>query len=153
MRPSKLRIAVIIACAFACLLLFVLWARSYWRADQIDTREDPVQWYVTSAQGHISLERYSDLALFATRDWDFTTSDPRDVETFANLTRLGFYIEVDLNAHIIVIPYWFLTIVPAAIGALALRPWLRWQFSLRTLLIAMTVVAAALGVAMFVARR
>ena len=40
------------------------------------------------------------------------------------------------------IPYWFLTLFSAALAA---APWLRWRFSLRTLLLAITLIAVVLG--------
>jgi hypothetical protein len=48
------------------------------------------------------------------------------------------------SERVIFIPYWFPVLILAAMAAF---PWIRWskRFSLRTLLIAMTVVAALLG--------
>jgi hypothetical protein len=44
--------------------------------------------------------------------------------------------------------------VPAlTLGFLAVAPWLPWRFSLRTLLIATTLVAVMLGIAVYVASR
>jgi hypothetical protein len=43
---------------------------------------------------------------------------------------------------IVVIPYWFIGTAILAFGAV---PWLRWRFTLRTLLVATTLVAAGLG--------
>jgi hypothetical protein len=40
------------------------------------------------------------------------------------------------------IPMWFFVLVS---GALAIAPWLPWRFSLRTLLITMTLVAVVMG--------
>lgn len=40
------------------------------------------------------------------------------------------------------IPYWSLVLITPL---LAIAPWLRWRFSLRTLLIAMTLLAVMLG--------
>jgi hypothetical protein len=42
----------------------------------------------------------------------------------------------------IVVPYWFVLVI---VSGLAYLPWLRWRFSLRTLLIAITLVAILLG--------
>jgi len=47
------------------------------------------------------------------------------------------------------IPYWLLLLGTAALAAL---PWLRWRFSLRTLLIATTLVAMAVALIMAFAR-
>jgi hypothetical protein len=42
----------------------------------------------------------------------------------------------------VTLPYWFLVGLCAVVAA---APWLRWRFSLRTLLIAITILALALG--------
>jgi hypothetical protein len=46
------------------------------------------------------------------------------------------------------IPYWPIALTSAILATL---PWLRWQFSLRTLLIAMTILAAVLGLIVWAA--
>jgi hypothetical protein len=46
-------------------------------------------------------------------------------------------------------PVWFASLLAIAAGA---TPWLRWRFSLRTLLIATTLVAVGLGLIVFAAR-
>jgi hypothetical protein len=48
------------------------------------------------------------------------------------------------------LPYWLLALIAAILGAL---PWLRWRFSLRTMLIGMTVVAALLGALVWAVRK
>jgi len=55
------------------------------------------------------------------------------------------------STWIIFFPYWFPTLL-AAVAAVATAPWLRWQFSLRTLLIATTLVAVVLGVIVWMSR-
>jgi hypothetical protein len=42
----------------------------------------------------------------------------------------------------VVVPYWLPVLLT---GTLAAAPWIRWRFSLRTLLIATTVIAVVLG--------
>jgi hypothetical protein len=50
--------------------------------------------------------------------------------------------------YILEFPHWFATVVVAGLGAL---PWFRWRFSLRALLIAITLVAAGLGLFVYAA--
>ena len=52
----------------------------------------------------------------------------------------SFYVDV---------PHWFLAILLASI---ATAPWLRWRFSLRTLLIATTLVAVVLAIIVWMSR-
>lgn len=54
------------------------------------------------------------------------------------------------NWYGIVLPYWFL-VAMAALSAASM--WLRWRFSLRTLLIAMTAVAVGLWFIFWMAQR
>jgi hypothetical protein len=49
----------------------------------------------------------------------------------------------------LVLPYW---LVFFSVAALASAPWIHWRFSLRTLLIAMTLVAILLGLIVYAAR-
>jgi hypothetical protein len=55
---------------------------------------------------------------------------------------LGFYFNVGKSNLRTSIPHWF---PPVLVLALATAPWLRWRFSLRTMLIATTLVAVVLG--------
>lgn len=41
------------------------------------------------------------------------------------------------------VPHWLLLLLAATISAM---PWIKWRFSLRTLLIATTLVAVGLGI-------
>jgi hypothetical protein len=51
--------------------------------------------------------------------------------------------------HTVIFPHWFAV---ALVGVVSVAPWLRWRFSLRTLLIATTLVAAATGTIIYLAR-
>jgi hypothetical protein len=54
----------------------------------------------------------------------------------------GFSAARDGDLSFVNVPYWFLITV---LAALTLAPWIRWQFSLRMLLIAMTLAAVGLS--------
>jgi hypothetical protein len=47
------------------------------------------------------------------------------------------------------VPHWFPFVITATVAA---APWIRWRFSLRTLLIAMTLVAVVLGTLVWLSR-
>jgi hypothetical protein len=51
--------------------------------------------------------------------------------------------------YLLMFPHWFLVLLSAAF---ATAPWIRWRFSLRTLLIATTLVAVVLGLIVWAAR-
>jgi hypothetical protein len=56
---------------------------------------------------------------------------------------LGFGIIESSNSRSVIMPYWFLVVSAVALSA---SPWFwSWRFSLRTLLIAMTLIAVFLG--------
>ena len=57
---------------------------------------------------------------------------------------LGFYVELSRIRGVLSMPYWFLA---ALATSLSIFPWTNWsrRFSLRTLLIATTLVAVGLG--------
>jgi hypothetical protein len=60
----NLRIAFSAICGIACVLLIVLWVRSYWVWDLINT----TGYSVSSFRGHLSLDKQ--VAQFPMRGWD-----------------------------------------------------------------------------------
>jgi hypothetical protein len=54
--------------------------------------------------------------------------------------------ERQLSAKLVYLPFWFLVLFAATMAGI---PWLRWRFSLRTLLIATALVAVGLGVVIY----
>jgi hypothetical protein len=103
---------------------------------------------VTSLNGELAV--YFDEWRGTPHDWMFdSTSTPENmIAVLPNVTGvpplswLGFRWYFKSNLWAIILPYWFLVLTAAALGAL---PWLCWRFSLRMLLIWMTVVAVVLG--------
>ena len=165
MRFRKLRIAWSVVWSVLALLLVVLWVRSYWFFDQFVQRRSVTDYVAyTTFQGQFSFGTGNDPVLqqiftevwtrrgFRTVEWDAairgpvalfpSTPHPHDGQfirwpQYSNpFTGLG-YTEV-------LIPYWLPCLAAAALAA---WPWLKWpkRFSLRTLLIATTLVAVALG--------
>jgi hypothetical protein len=158
-RFRKLRIAWSVGWGIACLLLVALWVRSYRYWDQlynpISKQMDLV--IVESASGgvivrlttgqvggrwkrHMSRDLRSGSAGGATRDWN---------ETYRDKEIGGFAYHVTPWHTTFRAPLWFPAVLFAALSAL---PWIRWRFSLRTLLIAMTLIAVGLGLAVYAAR-
>jgi hypothetical protein len=126
MRFRKLRIAWSVLSGVACLLLMVLWVRSYWHnAFFYDSVTSNGFTSVQSSRGQIGwLHIYS--------DWH-----PEDMETIA-----GFGWDYSGDSWRAVCPLWFPVLI---VATFATAPWLRWRFSVRTLLIATTLVAVVLG--------
>jgi hypothetical protein len=62
----------------------------------------------------------------------------------------GFGFVNDWGRYVCVVPDWFSVLVTATLVA---APWLRWRFSLRTLLIATTLVTVVLGLIVYATRQ
>jgi hypothetical protein len=149
MKYRKLRIAWSVLCGFLCLLLIGLWERSYWWIDGVSGNRGRHYVYCDMHSGRASFARIVPTGQFPPDPWR-AFSRPihdSDLEAAANSSSgshrlLGFQWKVFGNGWRAAVPFWFPTFL---CGALAALPWLRWQFSLRTLLIGITVVAALLG--------
>jgi hypothetical protein len=143
MKYRKLRIAWSVACGIICLLLIVLWVRSYWQAHLLSYWEGATpRWAFGSERGIVGFRRESSgikpLNLEGLRFYSFRPDHNQPMPGF-----LGFgYIHSPNNETRAIVPIW--SIALAAIAFVA-APWLRWRFSLRTLLIGITVAAAILG--------
>jgi len=143
-------------------LLLVLWLRNFWRAD--------VVWMPMPRQGHLVIASHQgqvELSLFipssatpgasARRVRSGARSDRWGAQSYAvgwnhlheilfPITKPYRYRRLPLSHEVnIIAPYWFL--VPLT-WLFAAAPWIRWstQFSLRALMIAMTLAAVATAV-------
>ena len=146
---AKLRIAFSALCGIACLLLIVLWVRTKYAIDSFDgPLSKSASFHVMSRHGGIGL-----LLREANVAWSY---DKYPVDRFARSeielqigykTALGFvqYMKSP-SVFRIRVPYWSLVSLSAVFASL---PWLRWRFSLRTLLIATTLAALLLGAVVY----
>ena len=122
------------------MLLCVLWVRSYWCSDGF--KGSLGNWYVDgfAELGQVSLGAYPS---GYSAGWSI---DSAPLPT-SKVSRFG--MEFGSFGVVAVSPLWLAASVGFATAAL---PWIRWRFSLRTLLIATTLVAIALGLAVWAAR-
>jgi hypothetical protein len=139
LRFRKLRIAWSVACGVLCLLLIALWVRSYWRYNALFVPQPKLE--IQSIYGVLwACDPGPD---FKISNWFLSDKDAAGLEKsqiFPSVKSLGtFHLYPTLA-----VPYWFLALIAATFGVI---PWLPWStsFSLRTLLIGMTAVAAILG--------
>jgi hypothetical protein len=149
-----LRIAASAVCLIVCALFVVLWVRSYYGKDLLNGRLPVGQGIMADSwQGRVTLvgipisERTdfhwglsvipADTWLGILRYMSGEMSQDRDVFGF----NLKMRAPLDWK---VASPHWFLVLLFAAFGA---APWIRWskRFSLRTLLIATTLIAVVLG--------
>jgi hypothetical protein len=154
MRFRKLRIAWSVGCGVACVLLIVLWLRSYRTFDAIG-------WPVTSRMNFQLQSGIGSWHINATEQGRPITSlelqsvdipDGEEIRTaLRNLAPSGFALRYSYNSCFICFPQWLPVLIMAAIGAAA-APLIRCRFSLRTLLIATTLTSMVLGMAAYAAR-
>jgi hypothetical protein len=130
----KLRIAFSILCGIVCLLLIGLWVRSYYYYDLGTSR-------IVVMRGNLYLAQMLAIGPSGTSTAKFRRTM---LGTYA--VPAGDFIVEPLNAF--AIPQWLLVL---SVLLLAVAPWLprSRRFSLRTLLIATTLVAFVLGMVVY----
>jgi hypothetical protein len=163
MRYRKLRITWTVFCGIACALLIALWVRSYWRLDELKGKPLKGKLTASSVSGKLVFEGGSAPSKFwnSSRTWELTNEVvnertylwPLDWAPDYRRLNISFYHFKDTRTSISTSanPIWFLIVPHYCLVALALLIagifWLPWsnRFTLRTLLIATTLVALVLG--------
>jgi hypothetical protein len=143
MKYRKLRIAWSAAFGLLALLLIVLCVRSYDRLDILEKRTRSLAVQICSVKGRIAIARLDPRTSYVIRRpyLSFAAGDAAD---WRKAGVLGFAYYDDGAVTALIAPHW----LPALLSvAIAVIPWTSrtWRFSLRTLLIGMTVVALAVG--------
>jgi hypothetical protein len=176
MRFRKLRIAWSVACIIACLLLIVLWVRSYRIADRLHGRFwVGEEFLLASKEGRVAAVVLHWHGTANWWPWKVVSYPVNDELSFPvgsvqqYVKRFGFgwldrpeYMVMrskqqrpdgstftlfgaataTLNGAGPIVPYWLLILLTSSC---AIGPWIKKQFSLRTLLIATTLIAVVLG--------
>jgi hypothetical protein len=143
MRFRKLRIAWSVGIAILCVLLIALWVRSYWRLQILEERTGLQAGQISSVKGRIAIA-ILDQRTTTTLGRSYLSVGAGDAADWRKGRVLGFAYYDDRSITALVAPHW----LPAFLcSALAVIPWISrsWRFSLRTLLIATTLVAVGLG--------
>jgi hypothetical protein len=141
----RLRIAFSAVCGIVCLLLIVLWVRSYSWGDTISGDYQDDSFSLESEFGEIFVAFPNQWHLTLPPEWEYRRKEAD--ESYTDSFTPFFYIDVD-GGWCFILPYWIPTTLlgfAAAITAIPRHIWLRSRFSLRTLLIAITILALALG--------
>ena len=151
MRFRKLRIAWSVGCGIACVLLIVLWVRSHWWADHYTIQINQTWFGCSDLRGSIVLSCFD-----ATKRTDLKGGyswgpAPRQrLDAGISKHFFGFIAKHVDHGAAIVLPSWFLI---AVIIGCAVAPWYSWRrFSVRTLLITVTLAAVVLGLSVWLSR-
>jgi hypothetical protein len=131
-----LRIAWTVSCGIVCLFLIALWVRSYVLSDYLVLKSLNIE--IDSLFGVLCIYQPGTL----TGDWIIESASIEELRGVGLKRNPLHYLFAFRFHEWIVMPHWF---VAFGFGSFAAVPWLRWRYSLGTLLIATTLVAIGLG--------
>ena len=137
MRFLKLRIAWSVALGIAAVLLIALWVQSFknFNVTYFGPRFGSVIVVVDSRPGVLGIGAGP---IGTSQPWSVRRIDKAEI-TYVSPSYSRMWA---IYRSAVCVPYWFATLF---FTVLATLPWFRWRFSLRTLLIATTLVAVVLG--------
>jgi hypothetical protein len=153
MKFRKLQVVWSVWWGVAAVLLCVLWMRSFHT-----NTHDIISGKITGTQSVAVLSEWGKVSLGVYNTQDYVTGPYQlfhaDDGSWAGGGTYGrFYFGTTANSAKVLLPHYFLMLVTGIAAAL---PWLvrrwRWRFSLRTLLIATTLVAVVLGLVVWASR-
>ena len=140
----NLRIAWSVACGVLCVLLIVLWVRSYWRWDEYYV-PDPFRAKANTVYGVLTADIGP--ASNTNNEWKWQPTSIDVLFSRRLLSRnFSHLYRFEVSKHWVCVPLWTLVVIPAAVGAASWLPYSRWRFSVRTLLIITSLVAVILGI-------
>jgi hypothetical protein len=155
----RLRIAASVFFAVLTVALCVLWVRSYWRIDGVHIFFRSHVFEAWSAAGEIHWGHdFPVLAHGADLIIDSRAISPPRTEFWVgsdgklNLsTSFGYRASYGHYGYLYSVPHWFLVLVSAIIASIAWwPPRLVARFSLRTMLVAVMLVAVLLGLGIWI---
>jgi hypothetical protein len=141
-----------IGCSLVCVLLFALWARTFFACDAFSGKlTGGGEFIVTSRKNAIGFG--FDRQGSAPTSYYFRTVPPNTQPTFRYSEFLGFAYAGPISSGKFAfrVPYWFLVLLTAAVSRVLSKGHI-WRFSLRTMLIATTLAAAAMGLAVYLSK-
>jgi hypothetical protein len=146
-RFRKLRIAWSVLSGILCLLLIALWVISRSRYSGIEGHVGNQSFSVISSLGQMNIHLFTRKAV-ALLPWRFSDSE-FGIDEVVMPEHWGFEIYPNRAGLSVYVSYWVLVLIAGIVFA---APWMPRRYSLRTLLIGMTVLAALLGVAIVALR-
>jgi hypothetical protein len=153
MKYGKLRIAWSVAWGLLAVLLIVLWVRSYRWVTNIQVPDVFGRDYqLVLSQGTMSFssginDEFSSALIHhyhhLTNDYNYFSGHPE-------YKQFLFRAYAPRKSVWLIFPYWFAVTILLTLGSL---PWYGGRFSLRTLLIATTLVAVGLGLIVYASKQ
>lgn len=150
-RIRMLRVLWSATWGIVCVMLIAMWLRSYWSCDLLRRNSLKSGFEIISVEGRLKLTHSAGPAKWIANPPNTLTYSMDELEAATLLQHVrrfanawGFGIERGPISAVLV-PHWF---VATLAGVIAAVPWIirfRRRFSLRTLLIAMTLIAVGLG--------
>jgi hypothetical protein len=145
-----LRSVVSAVCLLACVTIFTSLVRSYYSRDWL-WNQTPQYIGLSACRGNITLEVHPKrvpawlIAAFDESKWHLSHLPAHEYRPLTEPQLLGFGYDWDRRiGHTVIIPHWFLAITAAGL-ALAAKPKPRLRYSLRGLLVVITVAAMFAG--------
>lgn len=143
-----LKIAVTVTCLVACLALAGLWVRSF---NIYDSASGPFTedsgFAFGSVVGRITFVAYYNVPSAEIFDWAWHQLKVSRNDQMNERWGLNYYnySKGNVGGINVVVPHWFPILIFALLAA---APWVHWRrFTVRTLLVAMAVVAVVMGLA------
>jgi hypothetical protein len=156
MRFRKLRIASSTICRIASVLLVVFWVRSYWWIDEIIRVSPTSVCECCTYDGQIVFSKSDDArtaSAYMSSRGEGWLLNAAPVETWHKVSPplLGQRIirAFSTKQNEFAVPFWASSLIAVTLAAF---PWIRWRFTIRTLLIATTLVAVVLGLVVYTTR-
>lgn len=148
MTNRKLRIAWLVGWGIAAVLLSVLWVRSYYKANLLMCQVSRTNGFsLVSQRGFFGITLFDPNDVGDRYSMGLTTTKPT---AFSPPNwEIGTHEHPYPQQHVMV-PWWSVMLLSAAFAA---APWLRFRYSLRTLLIVTMLVATTLGLGIHFWRR
>src|SRR4051812_44819390 len=148
MRFLKLRIAWSVFWGLGCAVLIVVWMRSYWRSDWLLCNFSGTYGVGTaSSSGCLDIGVFDLQTLvevqnnFGASRWSYVSRKTSSVPPTSSHWAIGAENSPHRTWYVRA-PYWFHVLL---LCGLATVSWIRWRFSLGTLLLATTLAAVVLG--------
>jgi hypothetical protein len=160
MKYRKLRIAWSLAWGVVAVLLCVLWVQSYRQRFmvgynyQINYGFGTHTSYGRTTFSSYDARGYSGMPMIMTTGFYLKSFGiPPEDDDGRSLSQWGFGIKTKNSpATYLTVPHWSLVLMTTMLSGVPWLPWLPYRFSLRTLLIATTLVAIVLGLVVWASR-